>query len=172
MSEVVRRASHPPQVSPEGSHVPLFVSAALGLSLAFLPTSQTLLLGGPPHSPSLCGLPRVRDDHPAKAGKGQNLPPLQQPVSSTRPLMNPKESIAMSAETHSVPRRSRGQQPDAVLYSDPETEEQCEDRWQRHGSPEVSSPPSPLPPFLPVSVSHTLCSQEESSDNRKSGGTS
>lgn len=77
----VRRAPHSSGV-PSRSSCPLVSSssAAPGQSLASLHIHWALLLGGPPCSPSMCGLPKDRDDHPAKADRRQNLPPVQQPV--------------------------------------------------------------------------------------------
>lgn len=56
----------------------------------------------------------------------------------------------MCAETHSSPTRSRGQQPGAILCSDPETEERRDDRG-RGTAPQKGLPLPLLPSSLPSS---------------------
>lgn len=88
--EVVRRAPHT-----SDTFLQLLCSlassvSAPGLDLASLPTGW----GPSSGRSSLRGVSLAawdREDHPARAGKGQDLPLQQCPVSSTRPLMHPKK---------------------------------------------------------------------------------
>ena len=190
--EVVKRAPHSPSAFSRLLR-PLVssVTAAPGLSLASLPPgwgSPSGVLPAPPPCVG-CGLlwlPGDREDHPAKAGRGQNLLPPQKPVSSSRPSMNPKEPTAMSTETLSVPSRNRTvtRHCTQIQRLRNSTMTPAEAQLPRGVHPSLPFlPPSPASSFPPsfsltvsVSLSHShpiLCAvRKRGSDNRKSGGTS